>query len=970
MKNYLLLGAALAFGLTTLPAAAQQVTVSPLPQNITWGEGKAFDNTTTFTLVGADEADADAVTLLKESLTTGEGGVELVIGERGDEAVAEYEANIPEHEQGYYLSVDADRVVIAGNDVTGTYYGVQTFLQVASQPEVQSVTVTDYPLVLERGVIEGFYGNPWSETDRIRQFEFYGQNKMNVYIYGPKDDPYHRNQWRKPYPAAEAAGLQRLIEAAHKNKVQFVWALHPGLDIQWNDTDRQNVIDKLESVYKLGCRRFALFFDDISGNGGNPAEQANLLNYVTENFIHKHDLEPLIMCPTEYNRGWVSGNGEYLTTLGSNTDPEVLIMWTGNSVVDMIQKADLDYINPRLERNAFIWLNYPVSDYCTEHLLMGKTYGNDLNIAGQLGGFASNPMEYAEASKVSLYSIADYTWNMTQYDAEASWERAIKALWPGHAEAFKTFCESNVDLGTTTHGLRREGETPDFVEPANAFEESIDKGYDAGKAAAVKAVFTKMVAAADELLASDDQPEMLKEIKPWLQVMKLQAQRGEKLIDLFARIDAKDPDGFITLYKEMQELETEQKSIRSRDFEGSIKNPNPTVASNYVEPFLASVTGRAIAEYKAHFDEHWDVFPAVVLEDGSYYIKSGDRFLTNNNPGQLGGYPTFTATADNINPQKQEWNISMDYTTNRYKVTNAQDNRYLNENGAFAASNEINPYEAVWHTYVVYRLNGKYAIQNAGNSGKKFWTVNGNRIQQGSNNEWSTGSLVFDLVPLSGEVKHPMFEDGKEVYITYNGKYLTNNNVGGSGQTPTFKGRLANDTRKTQQWKLTVDSETGRYKLTSAADNRYVNELGAFGTNAYDATWNTYVISEVGGLYSIQNAGESGTEYWTVEDDRITDAGSNRDESFIFGIEPVNPSTSGIDGVTADKGVLKYQIGEETITVSGRDGIRDVQLVAANGLTVASSRGVSSVSTAGLPTGAYVLVVKGNGWQESAKVAL
>ena len=360
----------------------------------------------------------------------------------------------------------------------------------------------------------------------------------------------------------------------------------------------------------------------------------------------------------------------------------------------------------------------------------------------------------------------------------------------------------------------------------------------------------------------------------------------------------------------------------------------------------------------------------MVLEDGSYYIMNADRYLTNNNPGQLGGYPTFTATADNINPQKQEWNISMDYTTNRYKVTNAQDNRYLNENGAFAASNEINPYEAVWHTYVVYRLNGKYAIQNAGNSGKKFWTVNGNRIQQGSNNEWSTSSLVFDLVPLSGEVEYPMFEDGKEVYITYNGKYLTNNNVGGSGQTPTFKGRLANDTRKTQQWKLTVDSETGRYKLVSAADNRYVNELGAFGTNSYDATWNTYVISEVGGLYSIQNAGESGTEYWTVEDNRITDAGSNRDESFIFGIEPVNPSTSGIDGVTADKGVLKYQIGEETITVSGRNCIREVQLVAANGLTVASSRGAATISTTGLPTGAYVLVVKGNGWEETAKVAL
>ena len=73
MKNYLLLGAALAFGLTTLPAMAQQVTVSPLPQQITWGEGKAFDNTTTFTLVGDDAADSQAVALVREKLTVGEG---------------------------------------------------------------------------------------------------------------------------------------------------------------------------------------------------------------------------------------------------------------------------------------------------------------------------------------------------------------------------------------------------------------------------------------------------------------------------------------------------------------------------------------------------------------------------------------------------------------------------------------------------------------------------------------------------------------------------------------------------------------------------------------------------------------------------------------------------------------------------------------------------------------------------------
>ena len=30
-----------------------------------------------------------------------------------------------------------------------------------------------------------------SHEARLSQLRFYGQNKMNTYIYGPKDDPYH-----------------------------------------------------------------------------------------------------------------------------------------------------------------------------------------------------------------------------------------------------------------------------------------------------------------------------------------------------------------------------------------------------------------------------------------------------------------------------------------------------------------------------------------------------------------------------------------------------------------------------------------------------------------------------------------------------------------------------------------------------------------------------------------------------------
>ena len=44
---------------------------------------------------------------------------------------------------------------------------------------------------------------------------------------------------------------------------------------------------------------------------------------------------------------------------------------TGNSVVDMINVGDMEWINPKIGRKAFIWLNYPVTDYCINHLLMG-----------------------------------------------------------------------------------------------------------------------------------------------------------------------------------------------------------------------------------------------------------------------------------------------------------------------------------------------------------------------------------------------------------------------------------------------------------------------------------------------------------------------------------------------------------------------------------------------------------------------
>ena len=941
--------------LLPLALSAQQVTISPIPQSIEWGT-KAFAQGAggNCTLHGADLADADAVRALNALLaqTTFDTDLHIYIGERGAEAVAAYAAQIPEKAEGYYLSVQPGTIVIAGNDGRGTFYAVQSLKQILAQPEVHSVTIQDWPDILERGVVEGFYGNNWSQTDRIRQFEFYGANKMNVYIYGPKDDPYHRNNWRQNYPTAEANKMKELVQKANENKVKFVWAIHPGLDIKWNKTDSMNVVKKLEAMYGLGVRSFAVFFDDIFGEGTSGIKQAQLLNYVTDEFVKKHDdVDPLIMCPTEYNRSWSSDNSQYLRDLKNTLYPEVRVMWTGNSVVDFINKSDVTWINQRIGRKAYIWLNYPVTDYCIRHLLMGPTFGDDLTIANDLSGYTSNPMEYAEASMLSLYSIADYTWHMKTYDSNASWERAIKYLMPRHHEAFHVFCEHNVDLGQNTHGLRRTNESVAFKAVADDFKQKMTAAYDTAALQALLGQFDLMVNAADTLLATDESPELIAEITPWLQVMKLMGQRGQLIVSLYEDLHAENPEAFIEHYLAFTENEAAQKNVLSRDFPGSIKVVNPVVADVVVGPFLKEQLGQLVTEYRSKYDYRLDVFPAQVVDDGEYYIKYNGKYLTN--VSATSSYPTFKADEDLVNPTRQYWTITLDMATNRYKIVSSHDNRYVNEKGAFTTNNTTNPYESAWHSYNIYRLNGKYAIQNAGSAGDKYWKASTTRLQTGTSNQWSTDNYILEIIPVGKTVEHPTIEEGKEYAIIDSRGFLLTNT---SGSVPQFQA-LKPGANKLQAWKFSIDTAKKRYKLVNAKDNRYVNEKGEFGSNAFYNDWNTYCLYEMGGLFAIQNAESAGTQFWGIDGNRITKQDKTMAESFLFSIIPFDVAT-GISAPTTDNQGITLSQENATLRVHTNATVLRITLTTMDGKQVRQTANNSALSLSGLPAAPYVVTIQ------------
>ena len=538
MKNMVLLLCIL-FLCSWAEADAQGFHLQPTPQKYVGSEESVFIPARYSLQVGATLRGSAAEQLLAglfpDAAVTADFSV--CIGMKGDKSVRKYAARIPKQAEGYYLKIDKEGIVVAGADRRGVFYGVQTLVQLIALPKLPLVEVTDYPDVPYRGVVEGFYGVPWSREARLSQLDFYGRNKMNIYIYGPKDDPYHSSpNWRKPYPAQEAEQLKELVECARRNEVLFYWAIHPGKDIRWNTEDRDLLMEKFESMYRLGIRAFAVFFDDISGEGTSAEKQVELLNDIYHNFVKvKGDVAPLLMCPTEYNRLWTKLEGGYLATLGGKLHPDIGILWTGDKVVACIDKPTMQFVNPLLKRKAFIWWNFPVSDYVRDRLLLGAVYGNGTDIDDDISAFISNPMEHAEASKIALFSIADYAWNMDAYKSDASWRRAVRYLMPGHAAALQVFASHNSDLGGNEHDFRRE--ESEQIRPA--LERLLDAYCREGKrevaaASAVTEECERMIASADLLLASDENPALIKEITPWLIQFKLLGEYGREVLCMLA----------------------------------------------------------------------------------------------------------------------------------------------------------------------------------------------------------------------------------------------------------------------------------------------------------------------------------------------------------------------------------------------------------------------------------------------------
>ena len=385
---------------------------------------------------------------------------------------------------GHYVICADNEIIVLGTDTDAAFYGITSLKHIFNQMEdttIRNFTIKDYADTTIRGFIEGYYGIPWSNEDRMSLMEFGGDFKMTSYVFAPKDDPYHTSKWRELYPEEEIAAIAEMAELGNSVKCRFVWTAHPfmgGFNSSDVDGEIEALLAKFDQLYSAGVRQFGVLGDDVGSLNKDIVIQ--VMNAVSDWANEKGDVYDSVFCPAGYNHSW-QGNYSELNTYDEGFPDDVQIFWTGQAVCKPVEQVTLNnfrrYNATNGERRApLFWLNWPVNDINHSRMLMGKgsQLHTDINVE-DLVGVVTNPMQEAEASKVAIFAVADYTWNVKAFNDDQSWADSFAYIEPDATEELHTLAKHMSNPEPNGHALVL-AESEELQPLIAEFEEALASG--------------------------------------------------------------------------------------------------------------------------------------------------------------------------------------------------------------------------------------------------------------------------------------------------------------------------------------------------------------------------------------------------------------------------------------------------------------------------------------------------------------
>jgi hyaluronoglucosaminidase len=234
------------------------------------------------------------------------------------------------------------------------------------------------------GYVEGYYGRLLDWADRRRILDALADGGMNVYVYAPKDDPFHRQQWRRSYDAEWLAEFASFAAAAATRQVQLVAGIAPGLDFDFasmsedavGETDLALLLGKAHALVAAGADRIALLMDDIdadfAGRCGaftsEGAAHAALANRLGDDLG-----APIMVVPRIYADSLVTAEDTqsltYLGDFAASLHPMHTPVYCGDDIVARHTGGDA---SGRLDPSrVIVWDNFYANDYCPRRLFLG-----------------------------------------------------------------------------------------------------------------------------------------------------------------------------------------------------------------------------------------------------------------------------------------------------------------------------------------------------------------------------------------------------------------------------------------------------------------------------------------------------------------------------------------------------------------------------------------------------------------------
>ena len=434
-------------------------------------------------------------------------------------------------EDGYKIYIKKENVELSASNVRGFNFAINYLNQFCVQTprgfRLPIVFIEDEPSFKYRGIIEGYYGTPWTFEERKDMIKFMVENRLNSYIYAPKTDEYHRAKWCDLYPEDFFNDLKNLYLEAKENFIDFYYTISPGYikegDYAFDYTDEKDferLYRKIDQFIEIGISNFGLLLDDIDYKISEDQQvsfprpglaHAYICNALNKYLASKLDDFKMVMCPTEYHH---IGESQYRTDLKENLDENIFVFFTGDNVcAEAITESDMKLTKEAYQKNLFIWDNFPVSDftYGVREFIAPLT-NRYTKMSDYAPGFFINPSIHYHISKIGMQTMAEYAWNSEGYNEGMAFERALKA----NGEEFFSVCQKFVEFNypsVLNYGLLHE------------YNYAVDvKDYDL-----LREVYKAAVKSAKDLLKLD--LEIIEELKPWLLRLIKEEEIFIKIID-------------------------------------------------------------------------------------------------------------------------------------------------------------------------------------------------------------------------------------------------------------------------------------------------------------------------------------------------------------------------------------------------------------------------------------------------------